>query len=266
MLKALYLIAVSSLALGAAACQPPAKTLTRLDCPATQGNLTRVGAAADGRSCAYVSENGAEVSLRVVEVKGGLQATLANLEQELRSFAPPKRPAAAASAEPDPAKATVGAASPDAEAAAAKASAEARADAGGRFSVEISKDEDAGSDGGVVRVDIPGIHIEADEANEQASVRIGGMEIDADERSSTFRQVRDVRLRGESLSRQRRGVRARLVLAGEQVEPTYSYVEYEAGGRKTGPLAVALVRSKAGDPMGHDHGDVERLVRRNGGV
>jgi hypothetical protein len=274
-MKAIYLIAASAAALSVAACHPAPKRLTRLDCPETQGALTRIGQAADGRSCAYVSENGAEVSLRIVEVQGGLDATLARLEQELRSYIPPQAaaaPAAVQSAEAptaaEPAAAAETAAVDAAEggssaaAAAQKASAEARADAGGRLNVEASGPEGAE----VVRVDIPGIRIEADEANDKANIQIGKMTIQAGDEGATVRTRRDVRLRGEALSREKRGVRARLVIAGDQVEPNWRYLEYEVGGRKTGPLAVALVRAKEGEAMDHDHGDVERLVRRNGGV
>lgn len=264
-MKALYLIAACATALGAAGCYPAPKQLTRLDCPETQGALTRIGQAADGRSCAYVAENGAEVSLRIVDVEGGLDATLTRLEQELRSYAP--TPAALTQETPQSPPSTGDEAAPEealaesaAEAAASKASAEARADAGSRLSVEA----DGGAE--IVRVDIPGIRIEADEANDQANISIGKMTIQAGESGATIRTRKDVRLRGEALSREKRGVRARLVIAGEQVEPAWRYLEYDAGGRKTGPLAVAMVRAKEGEGMGHDHGDVGKLVRRNGGV
>lgn len=274
-MKALYLIAASAAVLSVAACYPAPQRLTRLDCPETQGALTRIGQAADGRSCAYLSENGAEVSLRIVEVQGGLDATLARLEQELRSYIPPQSAAAPAAATETagtaapaaPAAAAVESAAVDAAqggagaaAAAQKASAEARADAGGRLSVE------ADGGGEVVRVDIPGVHIEADESKDEANISIGKMTIQAGDEGATVRSRRDVRLRGEALSREKRGVRARLVIAGDQVEPAWRYLEYDVGGRKTGPLAVAMVRAKEGEGMGHDHGDVQRLVRRNGGV
>jgi hypothetical protein len=268
-MKALYLIAASAAALTVAACYPNPTRLTRLDCPESQGALTRIGAAADGRSCAYVSENGAEVSLRLVEVEGGLDATLVRLEQELRSYMPLQSAAAPASDDAAAARLPTETSDPDATveagssaAAAQKASAEARADAGGALNVEV--DGEQGSE--VVRVNIPGIHIEADEANDEANVRIGRMTIQAGDEGATIRTRKDVRLRGEALSREKRGVRARLVIAGDQVEPAWSYLEYEVGGRKSGPLAVAMVRAKEGEGMGHDHDDVERLVRRNGGV
>lgn len=266
-MKPLYLIGVCALALGAAACYPPAKRLTRLDCPAQQGDLTRISAAADGRTCGYVSSNGAEISLRIVEVQGGLEPTLARLEQELRSYIPQPTAAAAAPAAEGAAVETASAA-PAASAmeVAARASAEARADAAAaKLNVQVGDHDRDGSE--VVKVQIPGLKIEANEATDSADIQIlGGMRIQAGEAGAVMRQQRDVRLRGQALAREKRGVRARLIIAGPQVGPEYSYLEYEAGGRKSGPLAVALVRSKTGEAMGHDHGDVERLVRRNGGV
>ncbi len=269
-MKPLYLIGVCALALGAAACHPPAKRLTRLDCPAQQGDLTRISASVDGRTCGYVSSTGAEISLRIVDVQGGLEPTLARLEQELRSYIPKQTaaaPAATAQGAATTAPIETAAVAPAAGAveAAARASAEARADAAAaKLNVQVGDHDHHGSE--VVKVQIPGIKIEADDANDSADIQIGGMHIQAGEEGAVMRQRRDVRLRGEALSREKRGVRARLIIAGDQVGPDYSYLEYEVGGRKSGPLAVALVRSKTGEAMGHDHGDVEKLVRRNGGV
>lgn len=271
-MKAVFLLAASAAAISMAACYPASPRLTRLDCPETQGALTRIGQAADGRSCAYISDNGAEVSLRIVEVQGGVDATLGRLEQELRSYVPTQTaapespetaeaaPAATRTADPDE-TAVVEAAGAGAEVA-RRVSAEARADAGGRLSVE------AGAEGGgeVVRVDIPGIRIEADDSRDEANISIGKMTIQTSGDGATIRTRKDVRLRGEALSREKRGIRARLVITGDQVEPAWRYLEYDAAGRKSGPLTVAMVRAKEGEGMGHDHGDVERLVRRNGGV
>ncbi|HEY9216862.1 MAG TPA: hypothetical protein VIO94_02350, partial [Phenylobacterium sp.] len=148
---------------------------------------------------------------------------------------------------------------------AAKASAEARADTGLGHGVTVKvENDDDDSSSEVVDVAIPGLRIHADDANDRADIRIGGTEILADSDGAVMRQVRDVRLRGQSLSREKRGIRARLVIAGN-VAP-YSYLEYEVGGPKSGPVAVALVRAREGDGMTHDHDDVRRLVRRNGGV
>lgn len=270
-MKAVLSIAASAAALGVAACYPPPQQLTRLDCPETQGELTRIGQAADGRSCTYVGEGGAEVSLRIVEVEGGVDATLARLEDELRSYLPPQPPAAPAGvqgAEAAPAESESAAAPASGSAgasadAAQKASAEAKSDASAPLSVEAEAEREGGD---VVRVDLPGIRIHADEAKDEAKISIGEMTIDASDSGAVIRTRKDARLRGEAFAREKRGVRARLVIAGDQVGPDWRYLAYEVSGRKTGPLAVAVVRAKDGDGDDVGHGDITRLVRRNGGA
>ena len=88
----LPLIAASALALTSAACgpkTPPARA--SLECPPTQGDLTRASAAPDGKSCTYEASDGAEVTLRLVPVTGGLDSTLSGIETALLSqrVAPP---------------------------------------------------------------------------------------------------------------------------------------------------------------------------------
>ena len=89
-MKALLIAAPLTLAL--AACHPGpqrvAATPTRLNCPATQGDLALTNAAADGRSCEYAAGT-TEVSLRLMPVVGGDPgATLGGLERELRQLKP----------------------------------------------------------------------------------------------------------------------------------------------------------------------------------
>src|SRR5690606_35242314 len=174
----------------------------------------RIGQAADGRSCTYVGEGGAEVSLRIVEVEGGVDATLARLEDELRSYLPaqPAAPAGAQGTEaapaesesaPAPASGSDGASADAAQ----KASAEAKADASAPLSVEADAEREGGE---VVRVDLPGIRIHADEARDEAKISIGKMTIDASDSGAVIRTRKDVRLRGEAFAREKRGVRARL--------------------------------------------------------
>ena len=62
----------------------PVKAIAALDCPATQGALTRTGQAADGRSCDYQSPDGETVRLKLVSLDGrsaveALAATKADL-------------------------------------------------------------------------------------------------------------------------------------------------------------------------------------------
>ena len=72
-------------------------------------------------------------------------------------------------------------------------------------------------------------------------------------------------MRGEALSFRKRGFRATYALANSELRNGYKAIGYEAGGPLTGPMAVAVVRARGGD---HDSlvKDVQRLVRRNGGV
>jgi len=94
-MRAWTVVAASGLALGFAACQGGTpRALTRLTCPATEGDLRRVSAAADGKSCAYRSVDGAEVQLRLTSVAGGVQATLDAVEREVRAMAVPPPPTA----------------------------------------------------------------------------------------------------------------------------------------------------------------------------
>ena len=79
--------------------------------------------------------------------------------------------------------------------------------------------------------------------------------------------IEDVRLRGEALNPERRGIRATFIYTGIDLPSGYHFVGYEAGGPKTGPITVAVVKSKAGDAEDDElYPDVKKLVRRNGGV
>ena len=86
-MKTLLFFAASALALGAAACAPNPKPelRTALDCPASQGDLTRTNKAADGKTCTYASSEGAEVSLQLVAVKGDATATLIPIAEQANS-------------------------------------------------------------------------------------------------------------------------------------------------------------------------------------
>ena len=61
---------------------------------------------------------------------------------------------------------------------------------------------------GTTRVNLPGIHITANDRDDTANVRVGPITVDANDGAATIRMRRDVRLRGEALSRDRRGLRA----------------------------------------------------------
>jgi len=303
-MKTLLFVAASALALTTAACAPSPKPdlRTALDCPANQGDLTRTNKAADGKTCIYTSSEGAEVTLQLVAVKGDAAMTLQGIEETIAPQA--ERTAESAKDAADAAKDTAGVAKDTADAAkdaadaakdaakdAAAVAREAAQDAGRSASVSIGDKDDwnsdkpdkpdkskdgvdvridgkkvvAAGDGETTRVDLPGIHISARDDN--ADVRVGGIRINANDDDTTIHIFRDVRLRGEALSREKRGIRATFISANKSDPAGYRYVGYEAAGPKKGPITVAIVKAKT--EIDHDDDvarDVRRLVRRNGGA
>src|SRR5688572_19301401 len=131
-MKTLYLLAASALALTAAACGPKVPAArAALECPARQGDLTRTSTAPDGKTCTYASPAGAEVTLQLVSLQGGVDNTLANIETHLLAsrMKPDEKAAVAdgtqAAAEVKPADAKAAAAAAD------QAAREAASDAKG---------------------------------------------------------------------------------------------------------------------------------------
>ena len=226
--------------------------------PTTEGDLTRVSISNDGKTCAYQSADGAEVSLELIPVVGDAQSTLAKIEAALRSTPGAPSPDTAdrqADRQADTANVRAIAAE------AARVQAEATADAG--FDAGRRQDSDRKDDN--ASVDLPGIHVSSD--SETARVRIGPLSVDANGDDTAVNIYREVRMRGEALSREKRGLRATFIYTGQDLPAGYGYIGYEAGGPKTGPLTVAKVRSKAGTKSGDNiNQDVRELVRRNGGV
>ncbi len=230
----------------------------RLDCPETKGQLTRVSMAEDGQSCRYRTRDGADVELRLVPVEGGPKATLARLEAELDTLSPPEESVAAGAVPTDSASAA------DTADLAASTVAQAEADAGGD-SVNVSLPGgtvDAGDES--VSIALPGLKIDAGE--DEAQIKIGPINIDAADDGATVRIYREVRMRGESLSRERRGIRATYILAGGRQPGGTTYVGLEAGGPKTGPLTVAIVSAATDAEDAEILEDIQDLVRENGGV
>ncbi|MBJ7409253.1 MAG: hypothetical protein JHD15_02670 [Phenylobacterium sp.] len=278
-MKPLYLACASAMALTAAACGPrvPAARAA-LECPMKQGDLTRTSASSDGKTCTYAAEGGAEVTLQLVSTQGGVDSTLAAIETNLlANRLTPEQQAAAVAA--------TGAAAGGSAASAAAADAAAKQAAADTKGLDLDlkvdgKPVDAVNvemkngktvvtegEGSTTRIDLPGIHIVANDSDDTANIRVGPVNIDADEDTATIRVRRDVRLRGEALNPEKRGLRATFIYTGGDLPDGYRFVGYEAGGPKRGPLTVAVVRSKSGGPDGEDlYPDVKKLVRKNGGV
>ncbi|HWA63496.1 MAG TPA: hypothetical protein VG939_19115 [Caulobacteraceae bacterium] len=69
----------------------PLKAVTQLDCPAVQGDLSRRSAAPDGKSCVYDGDLGTQVTLQLVDLKGGdVNAALDPIAAQLRAELPAK--------------------------------------------------------------------------------------------------------------------------------------------------------------------------------
>lgn len=283
-MKPLFLATVSGVALlGLAACTPshPPAARVALDCPQQQGDLTRTGVAPDRKSCTYRTGDGSDVTLQLVATNGDPRAALTTLENTLAAPGPElvkaEKDVEAAKGEVVKAEASVAAAQASSDAA-AKVAAQAKADAASAPAedtnvnlpgLHINAHED-GVKGDKAHIDLPGIHIDADDETDHAQVKVGGVTINAHDDGATIRVYRDVRLRGESFSRVKRGLRASYIYTGKGLPGGLRFVGYEAAGPKAGPITVAVVRSTAdNDEIDmHDHAlrDIKRLVRRNSGT
>ena len=277
-MRPLYLLAASALALTAAACAPKAPAArAALDCPVRQGDLSRTSASPDGRICTYSGAGGAEVTLQLVSTQGGVEQALSAIETNLLAQRVEPADGEKGGEKGGPAKAGNDAVK-DADKAAKDAADDAR-QSGLDIKVD-GKNVDAvhvevkggktvvtEADDGTTRVNLPGIHVVANDRDDSAQVSIGPIHIDAGGGRNTVRIRRDVRLRGEALNPNRRGIRATFIYTGIDLPDGLHFVGYEAGGPKTGPITVAVVKSKAGDAEDNDlYPDVKKLVRKNGGV
>jgi len=285
-MKPTLLLMAGVAALSLAACDrdgrlafgPPAmKAVSKLNCPEHSGDLRRVSAAPDGKSCAYVDGDGAEVTLQLVAVSGDPEAALKPIEASLASLVPPldskAEPAVAEAAGKDAPKAAE-----DAAAARAAAASDAAVDASATG--EAPSDEDAADvmdEDENVDVDMPGVHVRT--RGEKAEVKVFGFQIDADDSTGDDRvQVRHgrglmvdanhngavVRMTNSSRANLKSTVIFKMDSPGPQGHHVVGYV---ARGPRTGPLVVATVKSKSDDDddVGPHEGvfsDATRLARR----
>lgn len=208
------------------------RVVQTLQCPASEGVLTRKGApAVDGLSCTYSGPRGSEVVLRLVALDGReISSVLTDFENQLQADLPGAMGRIAAMAAPEPA-----------------------ADPDGGEDVDIAAPGvavRARGDNAVVR--LPGIRIQAE--GENARVRIGGLNIVADDSNQSVKIQTDddalsVRSQDDAAeirtTGQGGGVRSTYVLVDEAAEAgAWRMVGFEARGPSTGPLVIATVRSK----------------------
>lgn len=264
---------VIALALMAAACDNPGtvrittsstsdssgvlKVVDALQCPQTQGVLTRKGSARADGSCVYGGPRGSEVILQLVQLDGRSSTeALKSFENRLTS----DLPEAVAEVEAENARVEAEAARAEADAAraeadASRAAAEAEAAAGDSAQVRMpGLRVDAQGDKATVR--LPGMKIEAD--GDRANIRIGGLTIRADDKSSRVNVssgddtvnidatdgAARIRTSGSG-----EAVRATFLMTGKEASASgWRTVGYEARGPVGGPIVVATVRSKDRDP------------------
>lgn len=230
------------------------KVVDALQCPQTQGVLTRKGSAQADGSCVYSGPRGAEVTLHLVRLDGrSSQDALKVFENRLTAALPAAMAevkAAEDRSRAETARADAEAARADAEAARADAEAD-RTSAGDSAHVSAPGVRiDAQGDKANVR--LPGMHIEAD--GDRANIRIGGLTIRADDKSSQVNIASDDE--GVTINAADGAARIRTSTRGESVRATFllttdqppdegwRVVGYEARGPSGGPIIVATVRGK----------------------
>ncbi|MGH7022773.1 MAG: hypothetical protein ACREEB_04180 [Caulobacteraceae bacterium] len=234
--RAILILTVAGAGLALAGCyrpffrhHHPYRTVTTLDCPASQGDLTRKDQAADGKTCDYVGPNGEAVTLQLVALNGtDANAALAPLEAKLRAEAP----AAATSA---PAGNGEGRVDIDLPGIHIHASGKDN-DQNGSSSVRIGRDTSAAGNTVV------------------ASNGSGAVDIEAHDKGAEIR-----------VDEGRGGVRRDFILASDTPGPNgYKVAAYSARGPKGGPLVVASMLAKSDD---HDRlsDDIHELLRDNVG-
>jgi hypothetical protein len=231
-------------ALALAACHPPhphaalsMRSVSTLDCPDTQGDLTRKSAASDGKSCVYATESGDQVTLQLVSLTGGdVRAALQPIEAQLKT----ELPAA------DAGRAPAGSGGPDRD----------------RVNIDLPGIHIHAQGDGHTDVDTAGVHVEAhdhDGGGDKAVVQVGGpgdrgVTVNAGEGGAQIH-----------IDEGGSGVRARYILASETPGPHgYRAAGYEARGPSGGPIVVAAILAKSDDQDDLRH-DVHALVRRNVG-
>lgn len=266
---------VIALALMAAACDNPGtvrittsstsdssgvlKVVDALQCPQTQGVLTRKGSARADGSCVYGGPRGSEVILQLVQLDGRSSTeALKSFENRLTSDLPEavaEVEAENARVEAEAVRAEADAARAEADASRAAAEAETAAAAGETAQVRMpGLRVDAQGDKATVR--LPGMRIDAD--GDRANIRIGGLTIRADDKSSRVNVssgddavnidatdgTARIRTSGSG-----EAVRATFLMTGKEASASgWRTVGYEARGPVGGPIVVATVRSKDRDP------------------
>jgi outer membrane murein-binding lipoprotein Lpp len=230
----------------------PIRAISKLDCPAKQGQLKLVSAAADGLSCAYTGE--AEVVLRLVSLNGGdAEAALAPIETELKALMPTVKAAEQTGATAKSGKNKTSIHLPGVHIDASDDGAD----------IKIGHITINSSEGGASEVKInKNVTVKGDDRKE--TVNISAHDDEDGDGDVNIRASDD----GAEIRHNKRGdaIRSTLILASDKAPSGYRVVGYEARGPKGGPIAVATVKAKNRDEGDHDiFKDMKALVRHNVG-
>lgn len=238
------------------------KVVSALQCPDTQGGLTRKGPVSpDGMTCTYGGPKGAEVTLHLVRLNGATpEQALKGFEQRLSSDLP---------------EAADKVREQEASTSHAMAGSGANGDSASVRAPGMSID--ATDEKASVR--LPGLRVEAD--GDRASVRIAGFQIRADDHGATAQTPATTATpsgseAGVTINARDDATEVRTRAGGEAVRMTYvltndqasaagwRMVGYEARGPVGGPLVVATVRAKS-DRVDPVFRDAKHLVSLNVG-
>lgn len=211
----------------------PMKVISALQCPATEGDLTRTAQAADGKSCDYRGPQDETVHLALVDLGGKAPGeALQPLKDELKGLLPP----------------------PPTD---------------GPVAVEASNGEN-GRDR--AKVDLPFLHVDAegDRADVKifgTTIHANGKNAEVHTNMGLKNTVVHAGPGGAEVVAEDVGNNnASLVyiLAGENAGPSgYRAVGYIARGPKAGPLVVGQFRAKEGHHGNEAHSDLGRLIDLN---
>ncbi len=274
--------ALAAIIVGTTACHPvrralhiddgkPMSVVTPLNCPSRQGDLVKVSASGDGRSCVYHSDQGEDVTLSVLPLNGqSPQVALAPLETELRAVAPH------GDSEEETADESDGDHDKD-----AKSDKKGGSGADGDIErdhtkvdlpfVHVDADNSQGHDR--AKVDVPFVHVDADD--DKAHVKVLGVTIDADNNNANVHTSwgsKSAVIKAGPQGAEIRAIDTRhgaadmlFILAGDHAGPSgYRSVGYVARGPSGGPMVVATFKSRANHQHHdfHEH-DVDDLVKLN---
>jgi hypothetical protein len=277
-MKTLVLFSTCAALVGLCACTPPTdhyghwgkearpmKTLSKLDCPEEKGGFKRMSTAPDGRSCTYSGEDDSTLELKLVNVSGNVDTALNGVENEAHALVPVQPEADA----PTPPEQPAAAGAPQAAVPASGPVDVSIHPAGSKLPDGRSGDHDRND----VNIDLPGIHIHAND--DKAKVRVAGIKVDADDEHDTAHVEGKTSFTGSfkvdthdggaivRVDNSDTNIRRRVQFSSDTAGPQGDYTAgYVAHGPRSGPLVVAVVRSK---DRRHDNDglfdDAARLVK-----